>query len=418
MAGDATQSEALSALGIPAPRVKRRVWLWVVSALVLLVGLVAVGIVVARRRAVVTYDFAQVHRGDINAKVIATGTLSALTQVDVGAEISGRVARVLVDFNDRVAEGQVLAELDTSQLEAQLRQARASVAQASAQTLLSRAGVHESETNRTRSHALGERGLLASADVQGTEFASSRASAQAQASLAGLALARANLEQAAANLARATIRSPISGMVLRRSVEPGQTVAAALQAPVLFTLAESLTEMRLMVDIDEADIGSVREGQEAEFRVDAYPDRVFHGRITSVRFSPRTVQNVVTYEAMLRVQNPDLLLRPGMTATAAITTSTRSNVWLVPNSVLRFSPPETGFRGPRRRNRDRARGPTMWMAASDPREPPVPLSVRVLASDDGNTAVENVGGSTPALSEGMSVIVDIHREADASEGGS
>jgi len=252
-------------------------------------------------------------------------------------------AKVLVDINDRVEKGQVLVELDTTKLRDQMARSRATLASAEAQVAQAAATLKEARANLAR---MDEVSRLSGGRVpSATEFDSARANAERAAAdeaaaRAKVADARAALRVDETNLAKASIRSPIDGVVLTRKVEPGQTVAASLQAPVLFTLAENLAQMELQVDVDEADVGQVREGQSAAFTVDAYPNRSYPARIRQVRFGAETVNNVVTYKTILNVNNDDLSLRPGMTATAEIVTTERENVLLVPNAALRFTPPQ------------------------------------------------------------------------------
>jgi HlyD family secretion protein len=250
------------------------------------------------------------------------------------------VESVEVYFNDRVEKGQVLARLDTTQLAARERQSQAALKLAVARVQDARATVLESRNRLTRAQRLTERKLTTAEDLDAAQATSSRAQA-------GLAVAEAQVNQAQAQLdydrrllEKAVIHAPISGIVLKRQVEPGTTVAATLQTPVLFTLAENLKQMLLNVQVDEADVGKVAAGQTAEFTVDAYPNRRFPATITLLRYVPQTVEGVVTYEAQLSVDNSELLLRPGMTATAEIAVQENEKALLVPNAALRFSPPQ------------------------------------------------------------------------------
>jgi HlyD family secretion protein len=288
-----------------------------------------------------TYVTAPVTRGPLIVTVTATGQLAPVTQVDIGSEVSGTIESVEADYNTRVHAGQVLARINTDKLKAAADQARAARDSAEAKTRETAATVKEDELAVWRCSQLRAKNLCA----QETLDQSQAALAIAQASQAGAAAAvkqtQAALTQAETDLSKAVIRSPINGIVLSRSAEPGQTVAAAFQSPVLFTLAQDLAHMELDVDVDEADIGSVREGQPATFAVDAYPNRSFPAKLTQVRYGPKTIQGVVTYQAVLMVDNRGLLLRPGMTATASITVQHLENVLLVPNTALRFQPPES-----------------------------------------------------------------------------
>jgi HlyD family secretion protein len=272
--------------------------------------------------------------------------LKPVNQVDVGTEVSGTIESVAVDYNDRVSAGQVLARLDTAKLEAQVLQSKAALASARAKVKEMQATVVETRLKSECCKRLSEKSLCSREDLDAAQAASLRAQAEEADARAKVAEAEATLSLDETDLGKAVIRAPIDAIVLERRVEPGQTVAASLQTPVLFTLAEDLRQMELHVDVDEADVGQVREGQPAIFTVDAYPARSFPARITQVRYAPRTVEGVVTYETLLSVDNADLSLRPGMTATAEITVRTVEGALLVPNAALRFTPPATAARPP------------------------------------------------------------------------
>jgi len=287
----------------------------------------------------VKYLTAQAQVGDLKETVTATGTLKGLDSVDVGAQISGKLAKVNVDFNDHVTAGQVLAEIDPVQLQSRVDQSRAQVNAAEAALVLAKATQAQTKAQYARALDLSQKGLISSKDLDAAKADADRADASISSAQAQATLARASLKDAQTSLSYAVIRSPIDGIVLSRLVEPGQTVAATMSAPVLFTIARDLTQLRLYVDIDEADVGKVKEGQDATFLVDAWSAHPFISKVLSVHNLPTTGQTVVTYQAVLSVDNTQLLLRPGMTATATITTEQRKNVLLVPNAALRFSPP-------------------------------------------------------------------------------
>lgn len=289
------------------------------------------------------YQTEMLHRGKLRVTVSATGKLAPVNEVEVGSELSGTIEAVFVDYNDRVKKGQVLARLDLAKLQDAMAKAKAALASANAKVLQTAATVQEARANlkRLRQVAKLSGGKVPSpAELETAEATQQRAIADEASAHAAVDEARATLRSSETDLTKASIRSPIDGVVLARSVEPGQTVAASLQAPVLFTLAENLAQMELQVDVDEADVGQVHEGQAATFTVDAYPNRRFPARISLVRFGPETVDNVVSYKTILNVNNDDLSLRPGMTATAEIVTAERENVLLVPNAALRFTPPK------------------------------------------------------------------------------
>jgi HlyD family secretion protein len=324
---------------------RQRPWWQRAGAWITLV-LIGAGVYVAAQwlsggRDAVTYRTVEAGRGDITVLVTATGTLQPVNQVEVGSELSGTIQRVHVDYNDRITRGQLIAELDTVRLEAQVFQARASLASTEARIEEALATVIETEARFRRCEQLAARQLCSQEELDTLRAAQVRAKAGERSAAAEVAVARATLEAIETDLAKAKIRSPIDGVVLKRQIEPGQTVAASLQTPVLFVLAEDLRRMRLHVFVDEADIGQVREGQAATFTVDAWPNRTFPAEITQVRFAPQEVEgtSVVSYEAILAVDNAELLLLPGMTATADIVVQHISDAILVPNAALRFRPP-------------------------------------------------------------------------------
>lgn len=289
------------------------------------------------------YITAQAKVGPLRETVMATGKFKGLDSVDVGAQISGRVARVLVDFNDEVKAGQTLAEIDPTQLLSRVEQSKAQVASADASVRLAKATLVQSKAALARAKDMAEKGLVSSKDLEAAQADADRADAAVGSAVSSAALARASLKDAETSLSYTTIKAPIDGVILARLIEPGNTVAASLQAPVLFTVARDLTQLTLYVDIDEADIGKLHEGQSATFTVGAWPARKFESKVLSVHNLPTAGQTVVTYQAVLSVDNKELLLRPGMTATASIVTSDRTDVLTIPDAALRYSPPS----GPR-----------------------------------------------------------------------
>jgi HlyD family secretion protein len=319
-------------------RLKRRLTWFLILLL-----LSAAGILWAMRDTsrTIRYKTQPAHRGDITITVSATGNLQPTNQVVMGSELSGTVKSVEVDYNDQVSVGQVLARLDTSKLAAQVLQSRAALDSAHAKVLQTQATMKETDTSLKRLQEVGRLSnnkASSQKDLDTARAAYDRAKADYAAALASVAQAEATLTLNLTDLAKTEIRSPINGLVLTRSVEPGQTVAASLQAPVLFSLAENLAQMDLHVDVDEADVGKIQAGQAATFSVDAYPDRKYPAQISQVRFGAKTTSGVVTYETILTVDNSDLSLRPGMTATADITITKVVDALLVPNSALRFVP--------------------------------------------------------------------------------
>lgn len=321
---------------------RRRARIYQLVGLLLLIGM-GTGVYLWRSKSGKTkgvrYLTAVAQVGDLKETVTATGTLKGLDSVDVGAQISGKITKINVDFNDHVSVGQVLAEIDTAQLQSRVEQSKAQVNAADAALVLAKATQAQTKAQYLRSVDLSQKGLISSKDLDAAKADADRASASISSATAQATLARASLKDAQTQLSYAVIRSPIDGIVLSRLVEPGQTVAASMSAPILFTLARDLTQLRLYVDVDEADVGKVKEGQAASFLVDAWNGHSFASKVVSVHNLPTTGQTVVTYQAVLSVDNSERLLRPGMTATATITTDERKGVLLVPNAALRFSPP-------------------------------------------------------------------------------
>jgi HlyD family secretion protein len=338
---------------------KKRLWLIVVSV----VAVLAVGfyLVTSGKNDKIAYRFDKVDRGDIVVSISATGTLNADTTVQVGSQVSGRLAKIYVDFNSVVKYGQLLAQIDPTFLQAALDQAKAGVFKA-------QATLNQAERDHKRTTDLFAKNLVSQADMDAslTNYESAQAT---------LKQAEALLEGAEVNLRYATINAPISGVVISRNVDVGQTVAASLQAPTLFTIANNLKKMQVQASVDEADIGNVRQGQTVTFRVDAYPEDKFEGVVTQVRLAPVITQNVVNYTVIIAVANPDLKLMPGMTATVSIEVDKREDVLRVPVQAIRFTPPddakETGARdtvrmrsnGDRQRP-DSSKGERHWKKAA------------------------------------------------------
>lgn len=287
----------------------------------------------------VRYVTEPVTKGDLTVTVTATGTVQPTNEVEVSSELSGIVREVLVDYNSAVTTGQTLAVLDTDKLKSTVDNSRAKLQAAQAKVSEAEATVLETRLERDRQQQLVTKRVGAQQQLETADAAHERALAALESAKADVAAATADLALNETNLEKAVIRSPITGVVLSRAVEPGQTVASSLQAPVLFTLAEDLGKMEVQVDVDEADVGQVREGQKATFGVDAYPDKKFTATIRELRYGSEVVQGVVTYKAVLTTDNSELLLRPGMTATAEIVVAHVQDAVTVPNAALRFSPP-------------------------------------------------------------------------------
>lgn len=338
------ETDIKQALGLGASSGKKiilkRVALWGSVVVIAIIVLFITGL--RGRPEPVQFLTKKVEQGDLTKTVGATGNLEPRNEVEVGSELSGNIETVEVDYNDHVKVGQILARLDTEKLDAEVNNSKAALESARAGVMQAEATLKETKAEYERYKHVYELsgGKVPSAyDLESAQAEYAKAQADLASAKAQSSQARATLDSDETDLSKAIIRSPINGVVLTREVEPGQTVAASLEAPVLFTLAEDLSRMELHVDVDEADVGQVKQGQEATFTVDAYPDRVFPAHITQVRYGATDTDGVITYETVLQVDNDDLLLRPGMTATADIVVSKVEHAVLVPNAALRFSPP-------------------------------------------------------------------------------
>lgn len=286
----------------------------------------------------------EVEQGDIRVAISATGTLSAISTVVVGSQISGQVTEVLVDFNDKVEQGQVIAKIDPSSYQAQIEQGSAQIASARASLAQAQANLRNAELDHARKAGLAERQLVSRSDLDLARAALDQARAQVASAQAQINQQTASTRTTRINLERTVIRSPVDGVVLTRSVEAGQTVAASLQAPELFTIAEDLSKMKIELAVDEADIGQVQVGQRVSFTADAFANRQFEGVVDQVRLSATNTNNVVTYPVVVTVDNADATLLPGLTVNAEIEVSRRDGVLKASNAALRYKP--TGLEGP------------------------------------------------------------------------
>lgn len=418
-------------LGLNKPKGWRRWIKWVVALLVLAAGVT--GVVVWRQKASEKakprYESAVVKKGNLEITVSVTGKIESVDAVEIGAEVSGRVDEVLVQFNDKVTEGQVLAKINTEQLDARIKEVQAQAANAQASVISAQATAAEAKANVTRMQSLQQRGLVSKQDYDSARASALRAEASVASAKAQQLAASASLESATSARNKAIVRSPIDGVVLSRSVEPGQTVASSFQAPVLFVLAKDLTTMVLKADVDEADVGKVSKDQRARFLVDAYPGKIFRSQVLSVKNTPTTGKDVVTYEAELSVDNSEKLLRPGMTATATIISTERRDVLLVPNAALRFSPLEviaseaaqksggmTISIGPPQRPRRPREGASPAASAGATRRLPkkvwvlrgeTPTSIDIFTGETDGNFSELLEGNLP---EGTNVLVDVITE--------
>lgn len=346
-----------------------------------------------------TYRTDVISRGDILVAISATGTLNAVTTVQVGSQVSGTIAKLYADFNSQVTEGQLLAQLDPTFLQASVNEQRANYDRAQAQ-------VNDAQRTYGRTNELFSRGLVSQADMDAATTALETAKASARQS-------KAALDRAEVNLKYATIRAPISGVVISRDVDVGQTVAASLQAPTIFTIAEDLSRMQVEASIDEADIGNVRQGQRVTFRVDSYPEDEFEGTVSQIRLAPVVEQNVVTYNVIIDVANPEQKLMPGMTATVSVEVARKDDVLLVPLQALRFTPqginPQEALRQARADRSDSARPaeqrPSAEQGRRRQRSGDQHPGVQAAPTEGGDTLRLNRGGemrdSTRAANRGV-----------------
>lgn len=331
---------------------RQKKWMIIASAIVL--ALLAAAPLLHHHDAV-QYFSAKVQKGEIRDGVDATGTVNAVVNVQVGSQVSGTISKLYADFNSRVRKGDVIAEIDPRLLQGAVLQANADLENARANVVASRANLDKTKAALVQTKADYARAQVMEKDAVGTEQALDLAKANYEAAKAAVDSAVANVAQAEADVKRkeaavevaqtnlnyTIIRSPIDGTVVARNVDVGQTVAASLQAPTIFTIAQDLAKMQVYAKVDESDVGRIRTGQQVTFKVDAFPKELFHGIVSQLRMNPTTIQNVVTYDAIIDFANPDLKLFPGMTAYVTIPVATAEDVVKVPNAALRFKPPMT-----------------------------------------------------------------------------
>jgi HlyD family secretion protein len=420
---------------------KRTLWI-AASALALAVAVAGYAYRQSRAKSAVHFETVKVDRGRIVAKVTASGTLSAIVTVQVGSQVSGRLQKILVDYNSPVRKGQLIAKIDPQLFQAAYEQTRANYSAAKANLVKAQVQAVDADRQFKRAQGLADRKLIAPADLDTAQASADSARAQVDSSRASVEQSRASLHQAEVNLAYTDIYSPTDGVVISRNVDVGQTVAASLQAPTLFVIAEDLRKMQVDTWVAEADIGQLKSGMAASFTVDAYPGERFRGSVRQVRNAPQTQQNVVTYDAVIDIDNSALKLKPGMTANVTFVTAERENVLRVPNAALRFRPSgearaaaglgsgaaggsragdasagsgatgggrqgrRSGEGGPRGEKSDRR---TAWLLASGK---PKSASLRVGVSDGSMTEIvegelkegdlvitEATGGSSPAAAQ-------------------
>lgn len=388
-----------------------------VAAVILLAALAAGGWFLLNGKGNgVQFQTVKVTRGDLRAAVTATGTVNAVTTVLVGTQVSGTVKEILVDFNSPVKKGQLLAQIDPELFQAKVAQARANLQ--SAEANVEKAATVLQDANRTleRNRSLWQKNYIARSELDASETSQQSAMAQLSVAKAQVEQTRAALRQEETNLQYTRILSPVDGVVISRNVDVGQTVAASFQTPTLFSIAQDLTRMQIETNVDEADIGRIKVGQQVQFTVDAYPDRLFPGKVAEVRNAPTTVQNVVTYTVVVKVANPELKLKPGMTANVSIITAQEKDILKVPNAAIRFKwqPEDSEAKRKNAGSADAARPKALganggakaqgvWvLTGQNPRRVPLTLGI----SDGSETAV--LAGE---LKQGDGVIIEAKGQA-------
>ncbi len=342
----------------------------------------------------------KVVKGDVVMAVTATGTVNPVTTVLVGTQVSGTIKEIYVDYNSPVKKGQLIARIDPTPFEAQVDQAKANLLSAQANLVKATATRIDASRTMLRNKELFSKDLIARSDLDTAETNNDTAVALESAAKSQIAQTKAALKLVDTNLQYTRIISPVDGVVISRNVDVGQTVAASFQTPTLFTIAQDLTKMQIDTSVDESDIGNIKVGQDVEFIVDAYPDSTFKGRVWQVRNAPITVQNVVTYDVVIKVDNPELKLKPGMTANVSIIISTKKDVLKIPNAVLRFRLSEKGAQTSEKK------GPGVWiLEKGKPRRVPVTAGI-----SDGSFTELLSGG----IREGQELIVESLVKAKAS----
>lgn len=356
----------------------------------------------------------EVTRGDITSTVTATGELNAISVIDIGTQVSGKIQEIYVDFNSPVKAGQLIALIDPSVARLTLNEAEASLAVSQAGIRSAQASLADAQRKLARNRELFSRNLIARSEVDDSETNTSLKKASLEEAKSRVAQARASVERAKTNLNYTRITSPVNGVVIDRQVDAGQTVAASYQTPTLFKIAEDLTMMKIEAKVDEADIGTVAEGQHVTFRVDAFPDEVFTGDVVQVRIAPNTSNNVVTYTVIIHVNNPELKLKPGMTANVSIETAKAANVLRIPVAALRFTPPEEllntiSFDKDILTAKKTLHSGTVWPERDGFMMRPVQVRTGVTDSRWVELVEENSGRKRPALREGTELVINAQK---------
>ncbi|MBI3354792.1 MAG: efflux RND transporter periplasmic adaptor subunit [Nitrospirae bacterium] len=364
----------------------------IIGILVIVVIVVAAFILMWSKNSEPKFRTEKVVRGDIVSTVTATGTMNAVTTVLVGTQASGTIKNIYVDFNFPVKRGQLLAQIDPATFEAQVEQAKANLLVAKANLEKAEASLVDAKRTMDRNRELFSRNLSARSDLDTAETNYDLAKTQVNAAKAQIAQSEAALKVAETNLRYTRILSPVDGIVVSRNVDVGQTVAASFQTPTLFTIAQDLTKMQIDTNVDEADIGNIKVGYDVEFTVDAYPELTFKGKVSQIRIAPINVQNVVTYDVVVRVDNHDLKLNPGMTANVSIIVASKKDVLKVPNAALRFTPAEKGIA------KTEKKGSGVWLIENSK-----PKFIKLTTGMSDGNYTEFISGN---IKEGDEVIVE------------
>lgn len=375
---------------------KRNLLFWGIALIAIISGLY---LLLREPSPEIVYSTVPVERGNIIQTVSATGTLQAVNTVEVGTQVSGTIEEIFVDYNSPVKKGQVIAKIDSTLFYTEVKKAEADLASARASVEEAQAELVEAAKNANRQKTLYASDFVAESEVDAALTALGTAQARLASSKASVLQAEAALEKARTNLGYTTIVSPVDGVVIAKDVSAGQTVAASLQTPTLFTIAEDLSLMQVEADVDEADIGYVKEGAHVSFYVDAYPEETFTGKVRQVRLQPVKTENVVTYTVVIDVSNPQLLLKPGMTANVSIQAATALSVLKVPSMALRFVPESDTAKWNQADALNNTGGAAVWVLSGQDGKTPQRIPVRTGISDGSFTEVEG------ELEEGMRVIV-------------
>ena len=378
-------------------------------AIVIVLGIV-VFIAFRKKENGLNFRTEKISKGDIVETVTASGNVNAVTTVLVGTQVSGTIKTIYADFNSPVKKGQLIAQIDPATFEAQVEQARANLLYAKANLEKADASFIDAKRTMERNKALFSKDLIARSEVDTAETNYETSKAQINASKAQIAQAEASLKVAETNLRYTRIVSPVNGIVVSRNVDVGQTVAASFQTPTLFTIAQDLTKMQIDTNVAEADIGKVKQGQDVEFGVDAYPGVIFKGRVSQVRNAPINVQNVITYNAVILVGNQELKLKPGMTANVSIIISAKKDILRIPNAALRFTMPD---KDKDKSKKAQQKGPGQKAAGAWIIENGKPKRISVSAGVSDGSYTELISGE---IKEGHEVIVESLTKAKQKSG--